>query len=79
METLQKLVQNGVPVEHAYRVVEASINQGIKGQELAEIARTMEKNTKGGMASQKAADKAINPWTVSGPGTENRQRPWTRT
>mgnify|MGYP006382340581 CR=1 FL=1 len=58
-ETLQKLVQNGVPVEHAYRVVEASINQGIKGQELAEIARTMEKNTKSGMASQKAADEAI--------------------
>ena len=33
--TLQGLVDKGVPVEHAYRVVDASINQGIKGKELA--------------------------------------------
>jgi hypothetical protein len=40
--TLQGLVDNGVPVEHAYRVVEASINQGIKGKDLAAIARSLE-------------------------------------
>ncbi len=59
VDTLQGLVQKGVPVEHAYRVVEASINQGIKGQALAEIARSMEKNIKGGTPAQQAADQAI--------------------
>ncbi len=39
---LQGLVDKGVPVEHAYSVVEASINQGIKGQQLAEIAKSIE-------------------------------------
>lgn len=40
--TLQGLVDKGVPVEHAHRVVEASINQGIKGKDLAEVARSVE-------------------------------------
>jgi len=40
--TLQGLVDKGVPVEHAYRVVEASINQGIKGKDLAEVAKSIE-------------------------------------
>ncbi len=40
--TLQGLVDKGVPIEHAYRVVEASINQGIKGKELAGIAKSIE-------------------------------------
>lgn len=40
--TLQGLVDKGVPVEHAYSVVEASINQGIKGKELAAIAKSIE-------------------------------------
>lgn len=40
--TLQGLVEKGVPVEHAYNVVDASINQGIKGKELAEIAKSIE-------------------------------------
>jgi hypothetical protein len=39
---LQGLVDKGVPVEHAYAVVEASINQGIKGKDLAAIARSLE-------------------------------------
>lgn len=41
VENLQKMVQNGVPVEHASRVVEASINDGIKGKELAAIAHSI--------------------------------------
>jgi hypothetical protein len=39
---LQGLVDKGVPVEHAYAVVEASVNQGIKGKDLAAIARSIE-------------------------------------
>jgi hypothetical protein len=41
--TLQGLVDKGVPVEHAYRVVEASINQGIKCKDLAKIATSIER------------------------------------
>ena len=41
VENLQKMAQNGVPVKHASKVVEASINQGIKGKELAAIAQSI--------------------------------------
>jgi hypothetical protein len=40
--TLQGLVDKGVPVEHASRVVETSINQGMKGKDLAEVAKSIE-------------------------------------
>ena len=40
--TLQGLVDKGVPVEHAYRVVDAVINQGMKGKDLAEVATSIE-------------------------------------
>lgn len=40
--TLQGLVDKGVPVERASRVVEASINQGTKGRDLAEVAKSIE-------------------------------------
>jgi len=40
--TLQGLVDKGIPVDHAYRVVEASINQGMKGKDLAEVAKSIE-------------------------------------
>jgi len=40
--TLQGLADKGVPVEHAYRVVEASINQGMKGKDLAKVANSIE-------------------------------------
>jgi hypothetical protein len=40
--TLQGLVDKGVPVEHGYRVVDAAINQGMKGKDLAEVARSIE-------------------------------------
>ncbi len=41
VENLQKLVQNGVPVEHAAKVVNAGINAGIKGKELAAITQSI--------------------------------------
>jgi len=56
--TLQGLVDKGVPVEHAYRVVEASINQGMKGKDLAEIARTIERA--GPEARKDAASIAVH-------------------
>jgi hypothetical protein len=56
--TLQGLVDKGIPVEHAYRVVEASINQGIKGKELAEVAKSLEHA--GPAARKDAASVAAN-------------------
>jgi len=53
---LQDLVNKGVPVEHAYNVVNASINEGIKGKDLAEIAKSIEANQPG--ARKGAADVA---------------------
>lgn len=52
---LQTLVEKGVPVEHAYRVVDAAINQGIKGKDLAEVARSIEA---AGGAKKEAAEVA---------------------
>jgi len=51
--TLQGLVAKGVPVEHAVRVVEASINQGMKGKDLADVAGSIE--TAGGARKEAAA------------------------
>ncbi len=41
---LQELVNKGVPVEHAYNVVNAAINEGIRGKDLAAIAKSIEAN-----------------------------------
>jgi hypothetical protein len=51
--TLQGLVAKGVPVEHASRMVEAAMNQGIKGKDLADVARSIE--TAGGAKKDAAA------------------------
>jgi hypothetical protein len=66
VKTLQGLVDKGVPVDHAYRVVEASISQGMKGQDLAEVARSIEA---AGPAARKdaasvAADTIQHKYTV---------------
>lgn len=58
VNTLQGLVDKGVPVDHAYRVVEASINQGIKGKDLAEVAKSIE--TAGSAARKDAASVAAD-------------------
>ncbi len=42
---LQNLVEKGVPVEHASRVVDACMDKGIRGKELASIARSIESAT----------------------------------
>jgi len=56
--TLQGLVDKGIPVEHAYAVVEASINQGVKGKDLAAIAKSIE--AVGPTARKDAASVAAN-------------------
>jgi hypothetical protein len=66
VKTLQGLVDKGLPVDHAYRVVEASINQGMKGKDLAEVARSIEA---AGPAARKdaasvAADAIQHKYTV---------------
>jgi len=53
--TLHSLVEKGVPVEHAYRVVEASMDQGMKGKDLAAVARSIEA---AGGAKKEAAEVA---------------------
>ena len=58
--TLRWLVNQGVPVEQAYRLVEASMTHGIRGPELARIAATIETqamNNRGDAAG--LAEKAI--------------------
>jgi hypothetical protein len=53
--TLRDLVEKGVPVDHASRVVEASMDQGMKGKDLAEVARFIEE---AGGAKKEAAEIA---------------------
>ncbi len=60
VQTLQRLVDQGVPVEHALRVVSAAIDDGIRGEDLAAIARSMEKDMKAGMTAEKATERALS-------------------
>jgi len=64
--TLQGLVDKGVPVEHAYRVVEASINQGMQGKDLAEVAKSIEATGPGARkdAASVAADAIQHKYNV---------------
>ena len=39
VSTLEQLVAKGVPVDHAYDVVKAAIDDGVRGRDLAAIAR----------------------------------------
>ncbi len=64
--TLQRLVDKGVPVEHAFAVVNASINAGIKGRELAAIAKSIEKTDQKSRAdgASVAAEALKNRYTA---------------
>ncbi len=64
--TLQRLVDQGVPVEHAYRVVDAAINQGLKGKDLAEVAKSIESAGPGARkdAATVAADAIQHRYTA---------------
>ncbi|MCL4476991.1 MAG: hypothetical protein M1508_12325 [Nitrospirae bacterium] len=45
VEVLKGLVEKGVPVEHASKVVDACIDKGIRGKELSNIAKSIESVT----------------------------------
>ncbi len=66
VSTLQGLVEKGVPVDHAYRVVDAAINQGLKGKDLAEVARSIETAAPGARkdAAAVAADAIRHRYTA---------------
>lgn len=59
VDTLERLLGKGVPVDHAYRVVKAAIDDGIRGTDLAEIARAMEREQARGVPPAEAADRAL--------------------
>lgn len=59
VKTLSELVDKGVPVDHALRVVTAAIDGGIRGEDLAAIAKSLEKDIKGGMKAERATERAL--------------------
>jgi hypothetical protein len=59
VSTLERLMSQGVPVDHAYAVVKAAIDDGIRGTDLAEIARAMERERRQGVPPALAADRAL--------------------
>lgn len=59
VKTLSDLVAQGVPVDHALRVVTAAIDGGVRGEELAAIARSMDKDMENGMTADKATERAL--------------------
>ena len=60
VETLNALVQKGVPVERAYEVVEAAINKDIKGPELADIAKYIQDRRDEGVTADAAAAETVS-------------------
>ena len=58
LTTLKNLIEKNVPVEHAYDVVNTCVEQGIRGKELAEIAKSLEREVAKGVPSDKAAEHA---------------------
>jgi len=64
--TLRRLVDKGVPVEHAFRVVDAAINQGMNGRDLAEVAGSIESTGPGARkdAAAAAADAIHHRYTA---------------
>ena len=60
VETLNTLVQKGVPVERAYEVVEAAINKDIKGPELADIAKYIQDRRDEGVTADAAAAETVS-------------------
>ena len=57
--TLNDLIQKGVPVDQAYKVVDACVDQGIRGKDLAEVAKTMTHDLAQGIPADKATEHAM--------------------
>lgn len=57
--TLENLVAQGVPVDKALAVVSAAINDGLRGQALADIAKGTNDQRRAGLAPAEAADRSL--------------------
>ena len=59
LATLNDLIQKGVPVDQAYKVVDACVDQGIRGKDLADVAKTMTRDLAKGIPADKATEHAM--------------------
>ena len=60
VNTLNKLMQDGVPVDKAYAVVNACIDKGIRGSDLAKIAKDIDTRMDKGVSAETAVKDAMS-------------------
>ena len=60
VNTLNKLMQDGVPVDKAYDVVKACIDAGIRGPDLAKIAKDIDTRMDKGVSAETAVKEAMS-------------------
>lgn len=60
VNTLNKLMQDGVPVDKAYAVVNACIDKGIRGSDLAKIAKDIDTRMDKGASAETAVKDAMS-------------------
>lgn len=60
INTLNKLIQDGVPVDKAYAVVNACIDKGIRGTDLAQVAKDIHARMDKGASAEAAVKEAMN-------------------
>lgn len=60
VNTLNKLMQDGVPVDKAYDVVNACIDKGIRGADLAKIAKDIDTRMDKGASAETAVKEAMS-------------------
>ena len=60
VNTLNKLMQDGVPVDKAYDVVNACIEKGIRGSDLAKIAKDIDTRMDKGVSAETAVKDAMS-------------------
>lgn len=60
VNTLSKLIQDGVPVDMAYDVVNACIDKDIRGSDLAQVARDIDTRMDKGASAETAVQDAMS-------------------
>lgn len=60
VNTLNQLIQDGVPVDKAYDVVNACIDKGIRGPDLAQIAKDIDTRMDKGASAEAAVKEAMD-------------------
>ena len=60
VNTLNKLMQDGVPVDKAYAVINACIDKGIRGSDLAKIAKDIDTRMDKGVSAETAVKDAMS-------------------